>query len=796
MKERLTKALLYLKKKYLKHKYSYSILIILFILYLFCLPNPLFNEPVSTVITDSENNLLGAKIADDGQWRFPHSEKVPDKFKQSIICFEDQHFYKHPGVNPVALARALYLNFKAKKVVSGGSTISMQVIRLARKNKGRTVKEKLIEVVLATRLELKYSKDEILALYSSNAPFGGNVVGLEAASWRYFQRNSQDLSWAESATLAVLPNAPSLIFPGKNKGALKNKRNFLLEKLLLKGKIDSSTYELALLEPLPEKPYPLPQHAYHLLMEVYKGTGNSKITKTTINSQLQAELNEIISYHSHKLKANKIYNIAAIVAEVKTGKVLAYVGNANYLENSKHGNKVNIVTSPRSSGSILKPLLYASAIDEGEILPGTLIPDIPTNMTGFNPQNFNLKYDGAVPAKNALSRSLNIPAVRLLRKYSMEKFYFRLKKLGITTLNYPSSHYGLSLILGGAEVTLWDITGVYASFSRTLNRYNDNDGTYSPNDIRPLTFYDNELHDEIHSEYTNGVISAASIWLTYKALLEVNRPSEETGWDLFSNSKKIAWKTGTSFGFRDAWAIGTTPEYVVGVWVGNSSGRGRPGLVGVSAAAPIMFDIFNKLPATSWFEPPFDEMTRIPVCKNSGHRIGKYCESADTIWAPKQGLNSEVCPYHKIIHLDATEKFRVKSNCYPPDQMVHKSWFVLPPVQEYYFRQKNPSYIPLPPIKKECLTQELKVMDLVYPGRGLKLFVPVELDGKPGKIILEAVHNNPDAEIFWHLNDEYIGTSTGIHQMGISPKQGKYILTIIDNEGNEITRKFEVFGRK
>lgn len=796
MTEKVYKLLIKLKNRFLRRKYTYSICIVLFIGYMFCLPKPLFNDPLSTVITDSRSNLLGAKIADDGQWRFPHNEEVPEKFKQSIICFEDQYFYKHPGFNPVSLIRALYLNIKNKEVVSGGSTISMQVIRLARKNKSRTVKEKLIELVLATRLELKYSKDEILALYSSHAPFGGNVVGLEAASWRYFQRNANELSWAESATLAVLPNAPSLIFPGKNKNALKKKRNFLLEKLMTNGVIDSTTYELALLEPIPQKPYPLPQHAYHLLMEIYQGDGNSKVTQTTINSELQIELNEIIDYHAKKLSANKIHNIAAIVAEVKTGKILAYVGNANYLDDDKHGNKVNIITSARSSGSILKPLLYASAINDGDILPGTLLSDVPTNMTGFSPQNFDLKYDGAVPAWQALSRSLNIPSVRLLRKYSLEKFYFQLKKLGITTLDYPSSHYGLSLILGGAEVTLWDITGTYASLSRTLNRYNNHDGTYSPDDIRPLTFYKDQVMPEIQTNHTEGLLNGASIWLTYKALLEVNRPSEETGWQLFSNSKKIAWKTGTSFGFRDAWAIGTTPEYVVGVWAGNSGGEGRPGLVGVLAAAPIMFDIFEKLPQTSWFSQPYDEMTRIPVCKNSGHRTGEYCGTADTVWVVKKGLNSEVCPYHKIIHLDENEEFRVKSSCYSTDKMVHKSWFVLPPLQEYYYRTKHPSYTPLPPIKDECTTQNLRVMDLVYPSDGIKLYVPVELDGKQGEIVLEAVHNNPNANIFWHLNDKYIGYTNGIHQMGISPPKGEYKLTLVDTEGNEINSEFEIYTRE
>ncbi len=795
-KRKLSNILTYLKGKFLKRKFTWGILFLLFVVYLFCLPKPLFNDPVCTVITDSDNKLLGAKIADDGQWRFPHSDQVPEKFEKSIICFEDQYFYKHPGINPVAMIRAAILDIKNRKVVSGGSTISMQVIRLARKNKPRTVKEKLIEVVLATRLELKYTKKEILAFYSSNAPFGGNVVGLEAASWRYYQRPANELSWAESATLAVLPNAPSLIFPGKNKDKLLHKRNFLLHKLLEKEVIDTTTYELSLLESLPEKPYPLPQKAYHLLMELYKGEGRSKITRTTIDSRLQTTVNNIVKKHAKELNGNEIYNVAAIVADVETGNVLAYVGNVDYQKSNEHGNQVNIITSPRSSGSILKPILFAGMLNDGDILPGTLVPDIPSNMTGFSPQNFNLKFDGAVPAKKALSRSLNIPAVRMLRKYSLKKFYYLLKQFGVSTLNNPPSYYGLSLILGGSEVTLWDMAGCYASLSRVLNHYNSKGGLYADNDIRSLNYFADKKIPTPHYFEQKQQLNAASIWLTYQSLLEVNRPSEEIGWDLFSSARKVAWKTGTSFGFRDAWSIGTTPEYVVAVWVGNATGEGRPGLTGVTAAAPILFDIFGKLPQTSWFDQPYEEMTQVDVCKKSGYRAGENCEETEKIWIPLEGLNSEVCPFHKIIHLDAEGKYQVKSSCYPVDQMIHKKWFVLPPVQEYYYKARNPGYKPLPPFRVDCSDQKQQTMELIYPGKNLSVYIPVELDGKLGKLVLEAVHKDPKAQIFWHLNDKYIGTTEQIHQMGISPEEGEYTVTLVDNMGNEITRKFEVYGRK
>ena len=246
-----------------------SVIVLLLLAYLFCLPRQLFNKPYATVVTDREGELLGARIADDEQWRFPACDTVPEKFKICIVAFEDKHFYHHWGVNPLAVGRALVQNLKGQRVVSGGSTITMQVIRLSR-NKNRTLWEKSIEMILATRLEFRYSKEKIVALYASHAPFGGNVVGLNAAAWRYFGHSAEQLSWAEAATLAVLPNAPARLHLDKNRPSLLKKRNRLLKKLVDNRQIDDMTYELALSEDLPREPIPLPQIAPHLVTSYYQ----------------------------------------------------------------------------------------------------------------------------------------------------------------------------------------------------------------------------------------------------------------------------------------------------------------------------------------------------------------------------------------------------------------------------------------------------------------------------------------------------------------------------------------------
>ena len=779
-----------------KHKLLYSIFLLFIIFYIFCLPSKLFLKDYSTVIYDRAGDLVGARIAADGQWRFPEDSTVSDKFKMAIIAFEDQYFRYHPGFNPVSLFRAIKQNIKAKKVISGGSTISMQVIRLYRNHKKRTVIEKGVEIVLSTRLELGYSKKDILRLYATHAPFGGNVVGIDAASWRYFGCNAKNLSWSEAALLAVLPNSPSSIHPGKNRLHLLEKRNNLLQKLYLNGTIDKEMYQLSLLEPLPIKPLPLPDVCPQLT-ERLKNQTPGKSIKSTIKKSIQENINRIVSDYYNQIKVNEIHNACVLVIEVNTGNVIAYVGNIPYQNSSVDGQDVDLIQAPRSTGSILKPLLYTAMLQEGMILPGTLIPDIPTRIAGFKPDNYDLSFDGAVPAKRALARSLNIPAVRMLQSYGIPKFQNFLQKLGMKTLVYSPDHYGLTLIVGGAEGKLWDIAGIYASLARTLNYYNLFN-RYSNNTLHMPYLTVSRSISSLKEEFssTATLLNAGAIWSTFEALVEVNRPDEEAGWINLSSSRKIAWKTGTSYGFRDAWAIGTTPEYVVGVWVGNADGEGRPGLTGVGAAAPLLFRVFNSLPQTSWFQKPFDELVKVTVCHQSGFKAGPYCDEIDSTYILRAGLKSDICPYHILIHLSPDGKYRVNNKCEKTDRMIHKHWFVLPPAMEWFYRRKNVFYSQLPPIKPGCLDDNpLTMMELIYPTDVLKIFIPREIDGTPGKTVFEITHRNADANIYWHIDNEYIGSTNGIHQISIAPTPGRHQLTVVDSKGITLTRWFEVVDK-
>jgi penicillin-binding protein 1C len=754
-------------------------------------PLPQFRSPLSTVVEAADGSLLGARIADDGQWRFPATSVVPEKFEKSILSSEDRWFYFHPGINPVSIARAFVSNAKAGEIVSGGSTITMQVARISRGNKSRTYGEKFIEMLSALKLEIFRSKKNILKLYTSNAPFGGNTVGLDAASWRYTGKSPADITWAEAAALAILPNSPGLVFPGRNQERLRDRRDDLLRRLFERKYIDSMTLVLAIDEPLPGEPKPLPSKAPHLT-DFFFNSRKGEIIKTTIDAALQERASEIINSHQKSLAENFIFNSACLLLDVETGNVLAYVGNSTLDVSGNHGGDVDIIRSLRSTGSILKPVLYAGMQYSGDILPNTLIADVPTRFPGFSPKNFDQSFSGAVSAGSALSQSLNIPAVKMLQKYNPEKFLDLLHKTGFTSFNKSADYYGLSLILGGGETSLWDLTGVYASLSRVLNR-NLRGEKYSKDDYHPPVLI---LHPAVDSTKTpdpDPPLSASSIWLTYEALLKVNRPESESGWQYFSSTPNLAWKTGTSFGFRDGWAVGTTPRYVVGVWTGNATGEGRPGLTGITAAAPIMFDLVNLMNTGTWFKSPDNDLTMITVCKTSGFRAGPDCPETEEIPSCLNGLRSEVCPYHQLVHLNKARTKQVNTDCVSLQEIVNESWFILPPAMEYFYRKKHSEYRSLPPVAEGCnLSKAIPAMEFIYPTPGIKIFIPRDNTGQLTKVISEVAHRNPSKKLFWHLDQKYLGTTHFIHQLEIFANPGSHVLTVVDEDGNTIRCGFRV----
>ena len=730
--------------------------------------------PNSTVLNDRNGNLLGASIAEDGQWRFPEPDSIPERISTCIQYFEDRHFYSHPGVNPLAIGRALWQNIKAGEVVSGASTLTMQIARMMR-NKDRTVWQKVIEIGMALKLDLKYSKEELMIKYASMAPFGGNVVGIEAASWRYYNRPPHLLSWGESASLAVLPNNPGAIFPGRSDEQYLSKRNRLLKTLLDHGIIDSTTYELSILEELPGTPFPIPQKAPHLLTTLQE-KNRGQIIQSNLDPYWQDRATKIFERHHQQQKANGVDNVAMIVIDLSSAHVLAYVGNTN--DPNAEGHDVDIIQRPRSPGSSLKPILYAKALSKGQILPRTLLPDIPTFFGGFSPKNFSRGYEGAVSADQALVKSLNIPFTYLLRDYTYEQFHLDLKNLGFSTLNQPPGHYGLSMILGGAEVTLWDLSNAYLKMYQTLVG----------------SKIQNASIKEDRTATQKAEFDQASIWHTFHAMTELSRPYGDENWQSYSSSQLISWKTGTSFGFRDAWAIGLNGNVLVGVWVGNADGEGRAGLTGINAAAPILLETIRLSDHDrNWLEKLKPAMKKKEVCSVSGFLANSFCPSLP-MDIPENAEKSGVCTYHKKIQLDQSQTFLVNSSCYPLSKAQNHVQFVLPPSIGYFYRQHHPHYQGMPPLHPDCSNSSTNPIEIVYPNQGSKVFIPTELDGEKGKVILKATHQGVNATLFWSIGNTFYGKTENDHKIEVFLSKGIHRLSVVDDFGNERIRTFEVLN--
>jgi penicillin-binding protein 1C len=554
--------------------------------------------------------------------------------------------------------------------------------------------------------------------------------------------------------------------------------------------------------------------------------GHSKdhLFQTTIDATIQAAAMQTVRDRADELEQQDIHNAAAIIIDNRTFEVLAYVGNARWSVNNERGFAVDIVQRPRSTGSILKPLLYSAMLESGDILPHTLIPDVPTQYAGYMPENFDRTYSGAAPADIALAQSLNVPAVRMLKQYGIDRFYDLLQHAGISTLTRKPDDYGLTLILGGAEGKLWDIAGAYANLASIAQQ----DGR-SPQPYRHVTllrespsgasFVANAANGTPHVYSTNGEATAiaqpgganggtpmsplaeinpGAAWLTLNALLEVPRPAEEGHWRNFATARKIAWKTGTSWGFRDAWAVGVSSRYTVGVWVGNATGEGRPGLTGSTAAAPLLFQLFNRLDASPWFERPDRDLKPVETCANDGYLANGNCQT-QIVWAPRSSHFSRTSPYNIPVHLDAQGLYRVNDACEPVTRMRHTSAFVLPPAQEFYFRRGRADYRAPPPFRADCSPGAVAgngkaPMDFLYPNPNTRVYIPIDLAAQKGRVVFEAVHRDANATLFWHLDEHYVATTRAFHTEALDISPGPHVITVVDQAGNRISRPFEVIG--
>lgn len=740
---------------------------------------PLFRSPTSTVLLDRKGQLLAARVATDGQWRMPTNTPVPERFVSCLLTFEDRHFLHHRGVHLPSLLRAVHQNWRAGRIVSGGSTLTMQVARMATGNRPRTWGQKMRELLLALRIEWQLDKDDILRYYADNAPFGGNVVGLEAAAWRWFGRPPETLSWAECATLAVLPNAPARIHPGRAREALRHKRDRLLGELYRNGTIDRMDRSLAVEEPLPDAPLPLPRLAPHLLDHAERtGLGGRRL-HSTLDADLQERALDVLRRHAPVQRANGVMNAAVMIMHIASGEVRVYVGNQPDAGGAE--GQVDIVQAPRSTGSLLKPFIHAAMIDQGAWMPEQLIADIPTQYEGFAPRNFEEGYDGAVPASEALARSLNVPAVRALRRLGVPAALHTLRGMGLHRIDRNAEHYGLALVMGGAESSLWELTGAYASLARIVQQFDPDGPGTAASVLPPVLWRDGTAPPPAR---TVVPLSAGAVHHTLQALTRTRRPEGSSGWQHFNDQHTIAWKTGTSFGHRDAWAIGVDGAHAVGVWVGNADGEGRPGLTGTVAAAPILFELFGALPVRPALPVPHEDLVRMAVCPLSGHKVSVDCPVADTLPIARGAERTLPCPYHRMVRLDLNSGVRAG----PGDSGQSVAWFVLPAAMEHYYAPRHPEYIRLPPSPDDPGDDAGPA--LIYPEHGSTLYLPVGLDGRTSALVALATHRQLGSRLHWSLDGVPLGTTSGPHQHALDLANGEHLLTVTDPRGSQASVRF------
>ena len=695
-------------------------------------------------------------LSEDEQWHLKVEDEVEDNLKEAVITYEDKNFYSHFGVDFLAIVRALVNNQLGMKR-SGASTITMQVAKIAIPKK-RTYLNKYIEMIHAFKLELFLSKEDILKLYLNNAPYGGNIIGYGTAARMYFQKDPRNLSWAECALLAVLPNSPGAMNVEKNYDKLIKKRNYLLDKLYAKGKLTQQQLNLSKQEPLPETRYSFERVAPHLARRLYN-TNKKKVLHTTIDSDLQNKMQEIVRSYADFTHSEGITNAAMLVVENKTRDVKAYIGSQYFMDMDNEG-QVDGIIAKRSPGSILKPFLYALSIDEGLIAPESLVQDVPMYFANFNPQNANKRYTGMIEARNALISSLNIPFVHLLDQYGDDKFYYFLKDMLGFEENNPEN-YGLSLILGTKEFTVEEIAKLYT-------------GLANYGKLTDLNYLTDQSDDTGNREKT--MFSEGSSYLTLDTLKELVRPGLN---NLYKWKEPISWKTGTSFGKRDAWACGMTPDYTVVVWVGNFSGKSSDNLSGVISGGRLLFSVFQELQnSNKYFEEPSQDLTYIDVDTITGYRVDLPEIETRIIKYPVSAKPLKLSPYYKKIYVDDND---VEIDSRDPNfSNSHEKIVMNFPLEVVnYFIREN---IDVSDIYHNTLND--KSLKILYPTPNLKILLPKDID-KEQKLVVK-IANLKKQDIYWYLDKEFIGKDKSFEKE-ISLSVGEHVLTIMSEDG-ELTK--------
>lgn len=771
-----------MKKRILKIiKATVVIFLSLVILFFLCdLVSPLYVDVAySPVVEARDGKVLHAWLAKDQQWRIKVSlDEISPEFKKAIIYKEDKYFYSHPGVNIIAVGRAFFNNLFHLKRTSGASTITMQVVRMLHPE-SRTYFNKCIEMFRAEQLELHHSKNEILELYFNLLPYGGNIQGIKTASLLYLNKTPDKLSLAEVTALSVIPNRPRSLVPGKNNNAIIAERNKWLNNFKQAKLFHANIIDDALNEPLTAKRLHAPNKTPQFAWRLRKNNLSQTQIRSTLDENIQQKTETLVSNYTAQLKQRNINNAAVIIINNKTHEVSAYVGSPDFKDRNHYG-EVDGVQALRSPGSTLKPLLYGLCFDAGFITPKTVVEDVPLNIGGYAPENYDLNFRGNVTAEEALKNSFNIPAVELLNQLGVKNFINKLAVAGFNSAWQNRRKEGLSLILGGCSVRLDELVALYSSFA--------NDGKYYP-----LQWIVNDsLRSTTVSKQGVKILSPGADFMLTQILSTLHRPDLPNAYDEAENIPKIAWKTGTSYGRKDAWSVGYNKTYTIAVWIGNFSGEGVPDLSGASVATPLLFQLFNSIDHNAnndWEQAPKDLSFRL-VCSKTGKLPNDFCHEQVMDYYIPGVSNNERCNHIKEVYVSSDEKYSYCTSCLPSGGYKIKSFENISPELATYYKANHIAYKKIPLHNPAC-TRAFNGRAPVITSLGNGM-VYIIMDKQQQQLALSCSTSNDVSKVYWYINDKFYSAANPAQKILFSPNTSIIKISCADDKGRNTNIEIKV----
>ena len=744
------------------------------------LPLPVRDADRSVAVEYRDGRPAYVFLSRDDKWRLPVAlDELDPSFVAALVALEDKRFWHHDGVDPRAIARAAVSDVVHARRVSGGSTLTMQLARLL-EPRPRTWPSKLIDMFRATQLDLRLSKREILEQYLARTPYGGNVEGVVAAAWSYFGHGARHLTTLEIATLLAVPQGPTRYAPRpRNVPRLRARRDEILGKLIAAGVVAPADATAAIAEaaqtPPPDRLRRMPREAAHAAVALHKRHPAELHIRSTLDAGAQALAEREVALRRAELYRKGIFGGAIVVVDHRSREVVALVGNLDFLD-AAHGGQIAMFERPRSPGSTLKPFLYAIAIDRGLALPDYLVPDVPSQYGTYRPRNFDGDWAGLVTLREALARSLNLPFVDLLERLGVETFVSELARMGVAASRTVAGAYGLSMIVGGIELTPLELAAMYATLAE--------DGVY-----QPLRLVASDRPRE-----TQALFGAGAAWLTRQALSQKDRPDFPRRRDVAGVPAAIHWKTGTSFGFRDAWAIGSGPAYTAVVWTGNVDNKASAELIGSEAAGPLLFDVLEGLAshAPPALAAPPDDLTTVEVCAYSGHIAGEACADRVKVRAPIHAVPTTPCPYHQAYEVDHASGRAVLPACRKPDHSYDKrSFVVLPSAVTAWLTGRHRALPPAPAFDDDCATELTAGPPvMVTPGEGQ---VVTLIPGVPAAHqLVPLTASTHAATLSWFVDGALIGSAPSDQRVYWTPVAGKHVVVVSDDAGRKARRALAV----